>query len=467
MNKIIIGGLLLLTACKTPQITERQGKLQLPEHFAGQTVKTEGLPLYKLLFTDQYLQGLIDRALLHNQELEREWQEVVIRQNEVMARKGEYLPFVTLNAGMGLEKGAHYTAKGAVEEGAEIKPGKALPDPLQDYGIAALANWELDVWHKLRNAKKAASYRYLATVEGRNFVQTQVVAEIASSYFELLAMDQELAILQQNFEIQSNALQVVKLLKSSTRTNELAVLRFQAQVLKTQAMQFDLKQQIIETENKVNYLVGRLPQKIERGDFDELQLGALSAGVPADLLSHRPDIKQAELELLAQKLDVKSAKARFYPSVGISAGIGLQAFNPVYLLKPQSILYHIAGDMVAPMVNKRAITADYLNANAKQVQALVRYEQTLLRAHLEVENQLSAIKNLEDKFALKTQEVEALTRSVEVSNNLFRSTRADYMEVLLTQREVLDVKFEWVETKMKQFQAQVALYKALGGGWEK
>jgi multidrug efflux system outer membrane protein len=307
----------------------------------------------------------------------------------------------------------------------------------------------------------------LATVEGRNFVQTQVVAEIASSYFELLAMDQELAILQQNFEIQSNALQVVKLLKSSTRTNELAVLRFQAQVLKTQAMQFDLKQQIIETENKVNYLVGRLPQKIERGAFDELQLGALSAGVPADLLSHRPDIKQAELELLAQKLDVKSAKARFYPSVGISTGIGLQAFNPVYLLKPQSILYHIAGDMVAPMVNKRAITADYLNANAKQVQALVRYEQTLLRAHLEVENQLSAIKNLEDKFALKTQEVEALTRSVEVSNNLFRSTRADYMEVLLTQREVLDVKFEWVETKMKQFQAQVALYKALGGGWEK
>lgn len=466
MNKLLIAGLLLVTACKTPVLTEKSASLTLPEHFAGEASSAKPLPLYKQLFTDMHLQGLIDSALLHNRELSLEWQEMTITQNEVMARKGEYLPFVRLQGGMGLDKGARYTAKGAVEEGVEIKEGKALPEPLQDYGVAAVASWELDVWHKLRNAKKAAYYRYLASVEGRNYVITTVVAEIASSYYELLALDQELEILHQNYEIQSNALQVVKLLKSSTRTNELAVLRFQAQVLKTQAMQYDIRQQIVEAENRINFLVGRIPQTVERGHFDALQLGALSAGVPADLLSHRPDIKKAELELLAQKLDVKAAKARFYPAFGITAGIGLQAFNPVYLVKPQSLLYNLAADMVAPLVNKRAITADYLNANARQQQALIKYEQVLLSAHIDVENELSSIKNLEQKFVLKSQEVDALTRSVEVSNNLFRATRADYMEVLLTQREVLDVKFEWVETKMSQFRAQIALYKALGGGWE-
>lgn len=466
MNKLIIGGVLLLLSCKTPVLPERGSKLALPDHFLEQTTASRELPVYKQVFTDVYLQSLIDSGLVNNQELAKELQEMAIRQNEVLARKGEYLPFVHLKGGLGIDKGARYTAKGAVEEGVEIKEGKALPEPLGDLGVAAVATWEIDAWHKLRNAKKAAAYRYLSSVEGRNFLITQVVAEIATSYYELLALDQELEILRQNYEIQSNALQVVRLLKSSTRTNELAVLRFQAQVLKTQAMQYDILQAITETENRINFLVGRAPQKVLRGRFEEVQLGALAGGVPADLLTHRPDIRQAELDLRAEKLDVQVAKARFYPSFGISAGVGLQAFNPVYLIKPQSLLYNLAADMVAPLVNKRAITAEYRSANARQIQALVHYEQTLLSAHIDVENSLSNLKNLAQKFELKSQEVEALARSVEVSNNLFRATRADYMEVLLTQREVLDVKFEWVETKMKQFRAQVDLYKALGGGIE-
>ena len=185
------------------------------------------------------------------------------------------------------------------------------------------------------------------------------------------------------------------------------------------------------------------------------------------MLANRPDIKQAELDLMAAKLDIKVAKARFYPSLGISAGIGYQAFNPAYLVKtPQSLLYSLAGDLTAPLINRNAIKADYYSANAKQLQAIYNYEQTILNAYVEVANQLSKINNLEKSYDLKTREVEALTKSVSISNDLFNSARADYMEVLMTQRDALESKFELIETKKQQMNAMVNVYKALGGGWK-
>lgn len=172
------------------------------------------------------------------------------------------------------------------------------------------------------------------------------------------------------------------------------------------------------------------------------------AGIPSELLENRPDIKQAEYELAASKLDIKSAKARFYPSLDIGAGIGLQAFNPTYLVKPESLLFSLAGELTAPLINRRAIKAAYYNANAKQIQAVYHYEQTVLGAYIEVANQLSKIRNLESSLDIKTREVDALTKSIDISNDLFKYARADYMEVLLTQRDALESKFELVEKKL-------------------
>jgi outer membrane protein TolC len=183
-------------------------------------------------------------------------------------------------------------------------------------------------------------------------------------------------------------------------------------------------------------------------------------------LANRPDIKQAELELVAAKLDVKVARAEFYPSLNISAGIGLQAFNPSYLVKfPESLLYSLIGDLAGPLINRNAIKAEYSKANAKQLQAIYNYERTILNAYLEVQTQLSKIDNLAKSYDLKSKQVDALTRSIDISNDLYKAARADYFEVLMTQRDALESKLELVETQKERMNAVVNVYRNLGGGW--
>ncbi|RZJ53067.1 MAG: TolC family protein, partial [Flavobacterium sp.] len=345
--------------------------------------------------------------------------------------------------------------------------GKEMPEPLQDYRFGAFANWEMDIWGKLRNSKKAAVSKYLSSVEGRNFMVTNLIGEIASSYYELLALDNQLAIVRQNIVIQGNAFEVVKLQKESARVTELAVRRFQAQVLNTQSLEFEILQKITEAENRLNYLAGRYPQPVERNAqaFYDLIIPLVHTGVPSQLLANRPDIRQAEMDLMAAKLDVKVARARFYPQLGITAGIGYQAFNPSYLIKPQSLLYNLAGDLMAPLVNRNGIKAAYSSANSKQLQAVFKYEQTILNSYIEVSNELSRIYNLNKSYTLKAQEVEALNQSSSISSDLFRSARADYMEVLMTQRDALESKFDLVDTRLQQMNAMVNIYRSLGGGW--
>ncbi|MER2999341.1 TolC family protein [Pontibacter populi] len=457
------------TACSLPTIVQRSVNTAVPTHYnnAQDTTNTAKLR-WQDYFTDSNLIALVDTALQHNQELNIILQEIQIAQSEVRARKGEYLPSVGLKAGAGLDKVARYTNIGAMEATTNIEGDREMPEPLPDFLVGAYAKWEVDVWHKLRNAKKAAAFRYLSSVEGKNFMVTNLVAEIANSYYELLALDNQLDIVKQNIAIQTDALEIVKAQKEATRVNELAVRRFEAQVLSTKSLQYNIQQRITETENRINFLVGRYPQPIKRNSqaFNDLMPGKIQAGVPAQLLENRPDIKQAELELEAAKLDVQVAKANFYPSLGITAGVGIQAFDPSFLLKtPESLLYSLAGDLTAPLINRNAIKATYYGANAKQLQAVYSYERTVLNAYIEVTNQLSNISNLEKSYNLKARQVQALTQSVGISNELFKSARADYMEVLLTQREALESRFELIETKMQQLNAQVAMYQALGGGW--
>ena len=423
---------------------------------------------WRTFFTDPYLNALIDTALSNNQELNIVMQEIEVARNEVRARKGEYLPFVGLQAGAGVEKVGRYTRNGAVEDNLNIDEDTRFPEPLPDYLLGLHATWEIDIWKKLRNAKKSAFMRYMATVEGRNFLVTNLIAEIAGTYYELLALDNQLVIVQQNIEIQSNALEVVRVQKDAARVTELAVRRFEAEVFHTRSLQFVIQQRITETENRLNFLVGRYPQPVQRSSqaFSRLVPDTMLSGLPVQLLENRTDVKQAELELIAAQLDVKVARARFYPSIGVSAGLGVQAFNPSYLMKtPASLLYSVTGDLMAPLINRNAIKAAYFSANAQQMQAVYNYERTLLNAYVEVSNQLAMIGNLEASYDLKAQQVAALTESITISNSLFRSARADYMEVLLTQRDALESRFDLVETQKERLNAMVNMYRALGGGW--
>ena len=478
---VTAGIMLSITSC-VPSLSEKTASKEVPGNYhnsqdslatksfnSADTTSSASID-WKTFFDDPNLIALIDTALENNQELNIMLQELKVAQSEVQARKGEYLPSIGLKAGAGVDKVGKYTRDGAVEENLEVKEGKAFPDPLPDYMIGLNAQWEVDIWNKLHNAKKSAVMRYLSSVEGRNFMVTNLIAEIANSYYELLALDNQLQIVKNNIEIQERAYRIVKLQMQAARVTQLAVSKFNAEVLHTKSLQYDIQQRITETENKLNFLVGRYPQPIARSTeaFATILPKQIDAGLPAQLLQNRPDIRQAEFELQASKLDIKVAKARFYPSFGISANIGYQAFNPDYLLNtPESLIYSVAGDLVAPLVNRNAIKAAYKTANAKQIQAAFDYEQTVLKAYIEVANQLSKIDNLKKSYDLRAAEVDALTESIKISNKLFRNARAEYMEVLMTQRDALESKFDLVETKMQQMTAVVNMYQALGGGWNK
>lgn len=461
---------LLLTACNLPpSLMPREENKTVPESFrdSPDTVNTATVK-WKDFFTDPNLSSLVDTALRNNQELNIILREIQIAQNEIRARKGAYLPFVEIGGAAGVEKTPLYTRYGAVDASTEIEPGKGIPDPLPDYLLAANFSWEVDIWKKLRNARKSAVYKFLSTTSGKNFMVTHLIAEIANSYYELMALDNQLLILQRNIEVQQNALAIVRLEKKAARVTELAVRRFEAEVLKNQSRIYFIRQNIIETENTINFLVGRFPRHVERNsqDFPDLIPKTIDAGIPSQLLENRPDVKQAELDLMAAKLDVKVARAYFYPTLNISATAGFEAFNPAYLIsKPESMLFTMAGSLFGPLINRNAIKATYNSANARQVQAVYNYERAILTAYIEVANQLSNISNLQSSYNLRAKQVQALTASIDISIRLFKSARADYMEVLLTQRDALESKFELIETKKRQMNAMVNIYRGLGGGW--
>lgn len=466
---------LMLQSCAIPQIFSKKADATLPAQYnAAAPVAEAGASNsanvnWKDFFEDANLVALIDTAVSNNKEINIMAQRISMAQNEIQARKGEYLPFVGFGASADKERVGKYTRNGALEENINIVEDKSNPKFLGNYQFGLVASWELDVWKKLRNATQVAVLEYMASKEGKSFLTTNLVAEVANAYYELVALDNELETLDKNIQIQQNALDVVKQLQQYARANSLAVKRFEAEVKKNQSQRFVLKQQVVETENRINLLLGRTPQAIARSSagFMQMQPKSVQTGLPSELLANRPDIRKAELELQAAKLNIDVAKANFYPSFAMKAGVGLQAFEGKYLLRtPESLMASFGLDMIAPLINRNAIEATYKNANAAQIQAAYEYELSIISAYAEVSNQLSNIDNLDKNYQLKNNQVEQLTQSIDVANQLFKAARADYMEVLLTQRDALEAKMELIETKQKQVSAVVDLYRALGGGWK-
>ncbi len=414
-------------------------------------------------FVEKDLRALIAEALSNNQELNVRTQEIIIALNERSARRGEYMPKLGAGAGVGLEKVGTHTSQGMADEATGV------PVNLPDFNFGLNASWEIDVWGKLRAAAQAADQRYQGSIEARNFFITEIVAELANSYYELVALDRQLDVVDGNIKIQEDALEIVKLKKAAARATELAVQYFQAEILKNKARRFELAQERVNVENRINFLLGRYPQKVvrSRADLDLPTPDVVDTGLPAHLLDNRPDVRQAARELEAAKLDVSVAKAKFYPSFSIDLGLGYQAFNPLHLLAtPASLFYNVGAGAMVPLLNRSAITAEYRSANAHQIQAVYMFEQTLLKAFTEVMTQMSNIKNVGERYQRQSQQVDTLQGAVEVSNLLYRSARADYMEVLMTRRDLLEAEMELIETKRNQKQALVKVYQALGGGWQ-
>ncbi len=419
-------------------------------------------------YSDPLLARLIHQGVIGNRELKILEQEVQIAKNEVLARRGAYLPLVTVGAGAGLDRASRFTREGAVEEQLTIAPGEAFPKPLPIYKVGLDFTWRLDIWRELRNARDAAEQRYLAAIERRNAFATRLVADIAENYYRLVALDQRLETLDKTIGLQQQSLEVSKALKEAGRISELPVQRFQAEVRKNQSEKAIVAQEIVEAGNRINVLVNRFPEPVERVTTDaffDLNIHALGAGVPSQLLQNRPDIRQAERELIAAGLELKSVRARFYPDLTITAGIGYQAFNPAYLFtNPEALIANVAGGLVAPLINKRAIRADYLSASARQLESIYNYQRVVLNAFTEVINRLSEVENTRRSIELKKQQLDALVSSVDIAGKLFQNARAEYVEVLLAQRDLQDARLSLIQSKLQQLTAVVNAYQALGGG---
>ena len=461
---------LLLSSCKTPSGVNTSNNQVIPQSYTNQKDTTNSAQLnWRDFFADRYLVSLIDTAINKNLDLMLAFQEIEMAKNNVRLKSGQMLPTVTGVGSAGMTKVGRYTSEGAGDASADITPGRLVPSPLNDYMLGLQTSWEADVWGKLRNSKKAAVSRYLGSIEGKNFVVTNLVAEVANTYYELLTLDNELEILRETIQLQKNGLEIVKVQKEAAVANELAVKQFEAQLYNSQSLEFDLLQHIAENENKINALLGRFPQKIVRDQatFTAQAPKTIKAGIPVQLLKNRPDIKQAEMELYATKCDVKAAQAEFYPSLNLTGSFGFQAFKTSYLFTaPQSLIYSIAGDLAVPLVNRSAIKAEFNKANAYQLEALFSYQRSILNGFVEVSNELSNIKHSEQTFNLKSKEAEALAKAVEISIDLFKSARANYLEVLMAQHDALGAKLELIETKKRQFNSVTNIYKALGGGWQ-
>jgi NodT family efflux transporter outer membrane factor (OMF) lipoprotein len=462
-------GLFTISACNLPKLQTPEVGPTLPASFnqASSTSENSSQTSAMEYFNDPKLSKLLVEAITENQELKLLEQEIQIANNEIRARTGAYLPFVTVGGGLGVEKTSRYTRNGAVEEQLNILDNRRFPNPLPDFLVAANFSWQLDIWRQLRNARDAATLRYLGTAEGRNYVITRIIAEVAENYYSLMALDNRLDNLKKTIELQKESLKQAEAKKEAGRGTELPVQRFQAEIQKNESEILVVNQEIIEVENRLNFLLGRYPKPIERNssEFYNLSYPAIALGVPSELLKNRPDIRQAEREVEASGLDVKVARANFFPSLILTGGIGLQAFNPKYLVTtPEALVANAAGNLVAPLINRRAIEADYLSANARQIQALVNYQRVVLNAYIEVVNQFTKAENYRKSVALKKRQLESLEASVETATKLFLNARAEYVEVLLAQRDMLDARMDLIETKRQELIAVARVYQALGGG---
>ena len=460
----------LVISCKSLDTNLKIAENRLPEHFLKNDTSSLKQLNWRDYFSDPLLIALIDTALARNFNLQVSLQRIERARASVRFAKGQQLPVVDGVTSFSQSGFGENSADWAGNEGGTFADGTTLNrTAVPDYYVGMQASWEADVWGRLKNQKLAALANYLASVEGTQFVVTNLIAEIIGNYYDLLALDSELEIIRETLQKQEEALEVVKANKEVGRASALAVQQFQAQLLDTRALERSTRQLVAQTENRINFLLGRYPQPILRsGNLNEFSMPApINSGIPSDLLENRADIREAKQLVEASKFDLQAAKAAFYPSLTINAGVGLQAFKPEYLVEgPASLAYGFLGQLAAPLINRNAIKAQFQEAKANQLEAMYQYQQTVLNGYIEVYNELIYLDNQQEIVRYSTEENEVLQTSVETSYELYRSGKASYLEVLIAQQNALETQIELIRDRRGLQLGLVNLYRALGGGWD-
>ena len=315
--------LLVLPSCGIPSLRKAETAPGLPADFNGATSPENSSQLtIEEFYDDETLTCLIDQAMAGNRELKILNEDVQIASNEVLTRSGQYLPFLSVGTAAGLDRASRFTLEGVGILNDPYVPGRFFNLAHGNFANGINLTWQLDIYRQLRNARDAAGQRYNVAIERRNYFVTTLAADVAENYYRLMGLDKRLENLNLTIELQERSLEIARALKEAARITELGVLRFEAEVRRNQSEKLIVNQDIVVTENRINFLVNRYPQRVERmsAGFYDLDINRLRVGVPSQLLQNRPDIRQAERDLAAAGLEVKVATSiRNWSSTPVSA----------------------------------------------------------------------------------------------------------------------------------------------------
>lgn len=464
---VIPAAFMLLQSCfvakdyESPQVDQE-------EYYRTDNIPQDSLTLarvsWKNLFTDHFLQDHIESALSNNIDIRIALQQIAVAHAYVKQGKAGYYPQLSADGQYTLA----YPSKNGQQGRTLEQTGK---DHINNYEIGGSLSWEADIWGKIRSQKRAFDASYLQTVAAHQAVKTQLISNIASAYYQLLALDEQIKVTESTVETRKESWETTKSLKDAglPQITSTAVQQTEAQYLDAQGLLLDLKKEMRLLENVISLLKGDEPHSIERSSLDEQEITTeLKTGVPSQLLRNRPDVIAAENGYRRAFEMTNSANASLYPSLSIGASGGLESLSLSNWFETNSLFGNIFGGITAPIFNGRVLRTDYEVAKIEQEQALLDFKGALLRASKEVSDAMYDYETATEKIELKVEQEKLLQRAVEDSQELLNSgyNNFSYLEVLSAQENALGSSLDVINARTDQLTSIVDLYEALGGGWE-
>ncbi|NHN27127.1 TolC family protein [Flavobacterium jejuense] len=454
-GSLLIVTMLLVQSCfvaknyETPKVTT--DNLYRTE----QTIDSTSLAMisWNQLFTDALLQGYINEGLQNNLDMQIALQSMAAAEATMKQGKAGYFP--TLNG----------NATWTHQEISKNSQFGSLFSSIDQYEMSAKLSWEADIWGKIRSNKRASVAQYLQTQAAKQAIQTELVANIASLYYQLLAIDAQIEVVTKTMDNRDKSVEVITALKESGSVNEVAVQQTEAQKYATEIILKDLEYNRKVLENSFNQLLGKAPNTVTRSIFENQKIDAnVKVGLPAYLLSKRPDVVAAELNFRNTFELTNVARSSFYPSLTVNATGGLQALELKDWFNTKSIFANIITGLTQPIFNQRQNKTRLEVAKANQKKAYLQFEKALLVAGKEVSDALASYENETDKLSIRKKQLEALTKAADYSDELLQYGLVNYLEVLTAKDNALNTEINYIDNKFNQLNAVINLYKALGGG---
>lgn len=408
------------------------------------TISIASIP-WQDMFSDPKLQRLIETGLEQNTDLNIARLRVEAAEAALMTAKLSYLPSLGLNADGGVSRYDGATAK--------------------TYNVGASASWELDIFGKLTAAKRGEVVALQGSRDYRQAVQTQLVATIADSYYTLAMLDAQLAVNERTLENWRSTVRTLEALKKAGKSNEAGVLQARANVMQLEASQLAIRKSLSETENALSTILAMPSHTIERGRLSEAVFpDTVSIGVPLQLLSNRPDVRQAEMELAQAFYATNVARAAFYPSITLSGTLGWTNNGGGMVTNPGQWLLNAIGSLTQPLFNRGANIANLKIAKTRQEEAKLLFQQSLLDAGKEVNDALTAWQTAKSQIEINDRQVDTLREAVRKTELLMRHSNTTYLEVLTAQQSLLNAEMSQLQNEYARIQSIITLYHALGGG---